>query len=289
MYFAGQADGTFAAGTELRFDNGEMFLHKPIETLQGKARLVNVPVEMRGEPPTEDAASGIWVTDWDGDGDLDVISGWFYGGLFVSRNNGTPGEPKLSSEFELIQAGGKPLTEVFQAEPCIADWDGDGRDDLIYGTRNGIKMSAGGVYWCRNTADSGDPVYQAPRLLMESGTERQNIAPSLGRERSFGSSLTVAAIDWEGDGDLDLLIGDTAGMINLKDDLTQQQWDEYMLLKGEHESLMSRYYELTADQETRKSMKGEVDASFAELRKYYKPRKQGERPRTGRVWLIERD
>lgn len=287
MYFAGKKGGNFSAGKPLHFENGNVFLHPPILSEYGKK--LNAKLNRPQQPAEEDAAAGIWVTDWDGDGDLDIVSGWFYGGLFVSRNNGTPTEPKLSSEFELINAGGKSLTEVFQTEPCIADWDGDGRDDLIYGTRNAMKTNDGAVYWCRNTADKGDPVYEFPRKLVDAGPESQLVAPSLGRNRAFGSALTVSVIDWEGDGDLDLLVGDYAAVQQTRDDITSAQFEELLNLQAQGNEIRNEL-DAAEDMAVRKSMNEKYFANLKSQKEYLKPPEPRSDSRSvGRVWLLIRE
>ena len=46
------------------------------------------------------------------------------------------------------------------ANPVIADWDGDGRWDIVTGSDNG------GVYWYRNIGEQGQPSFDAPVALV---------------------------------------------------------------------------------------------------------------------------
>ena len=291
MYYQGQPGGKFAAGSHLRFENGEYFLHRPILTESLKK---TSPTEdaLNSTLDQDDSAAGIWVTDWDGDGDLDIVSGWFFGGLFVSRNNGTPTDPKLSAEFEPIYAGGEPLKEVFQSEPVIADWDGDGRDDLIYGTRNGVKKNPGGIYWCRNTSDKGDPVYETPLKLVDSGPESQFSAPEIDRGRVFGSGLTVSVLDWEGDGDLDLLVGDYAQMGLARDGITEEQYEELVVTEAKVGKLRSQLL-ATRDSAVYADLQQQISDLYKVLDKHKAPRgprlARKDRPDLGRVWLLVRE
>lgn len=52
-----------------------------------------------------------------------------------------------------IEAGGKPIdTEVGHAAPCVTDWDGDGKQDLLVG------QFGGGVLWIfKNSGTNAAP------------------------------------------------------------------------------------------------------------------------------------
>lgn len=292
-YFAGLPGGKFAAGEQLRFENGDYFLKKPIITdYLRKISPEEDDETIQNKLEETDAAAGIWVTDWDGDGDYDIVSGWFKGGLFVSRNNGTATEPKLSPQFELIHAGGKPLTEVFQTEPTIADWDGDGLDDLIYGTRDGIKTNPGSIYWCRNTANKGDPVYEAPRMLFRGDNLSQLVAPKFGTTRQLGAAPVPTVLDWDSDGDLDLLVGDYVSLQHAREDLTRKEYDQLLALRKQAAKHEKEVASLTGD--ARGQAHKKMWESRSAMQKYLKPfqrptRKERAQRSVGRVWLLIRE
>ena len=75
------------------------------------------------------------LADWDGDGLLDLILGlrernkkgrWLSRGVYWCRNVGTKREPKFGPSQLLVADRSEAITGI-----CVADWNGDGRPDLI--------------------------------------------------------------------------------------------------------------------------------------------------------------
>src|SRR5262249_61006096 len=78
------------------------------------------------------------------------------------RKEGTPGAPAYAIGNGWVRVGVKPLRVPGgeHANPVIADWDGDGRWDIVTGAADG------GVYWYRNVGGRGRPEVEAPVALV---------------------------------------------------------------------------------------------------------------------------
>ncbi|MCC6670499.1 MAG: VCBS repeat-containing protein [Planctomycetes bacterium] len=132
--------------------------------------------------------------DWDDDGDLDLVLGTTGGEVFVSRNEGDAKKAAFATELLQVAAGGTPIrVPSGHCMPVAADWDGDGRFDLVTGS------SEGSVHWFRNTGKAGAPAFAAGEVL---------VPKSSGNWDAPGQRTQVAVGDYDGDGHVDLLVGD---------------------------------------------------------------------------------
>jgi len=136
------------------------------------------------------------LADLDGDGDVDLLVGnrispesdttafisWF-------ENSGTRTAPAFRARGTL------PMRGEFHYAPAIADLNGDGRPDLALGTWRDK------VQWWRNAGTA-----QAPRY---------ELADSALVTLTRGSNTTPAFADLDRDGDLDLVVGEASGQLNL--------------------------------------------------------------------------
>jgi hypothetical protein len=97
-----------------------------------------------GERLRVDAHSDPFFVDWDGDGDLDLISGSAQGGVFLFSNQGTRKRPEFGKRIELVPAAGYGDGSVRMGDDWVQgpqtatrvwvdDIDGDGRLDLLIG------------------------------------------------------------------------------------------------------------------------------------------------------------
>ncbi|OHE82832.1 MAG: hypothetical protein A2107_02000 [Verrucomicrobia bacterium GWF2_62_7] len=160
------------------------------------------------------AACKLNVCDWNGDGLLDFVIGDSEGYVHAVLNIGNRAEPKFTAamakprigvyghlndnlDAKPLDYGKKPLVIGNYASPWVCDWNADGRLDLIVGEGT---YSANSVWIYLNTGSAQNPKF-------EDGS-KYPLAYGEGREQ-----LTPTTCDWDGDGLLDLIVGEREGRI----------------------------------------------------------------------------
>jgi hypothetical protein len=135
------------------------------------------------------------LADLDGDGDADAVAGAADGRLVYFANTGNLGAPA----FVEVVGSGNPFGAVPaapRAMPALPDLDADGDLDLVVGETSGI---------LRYFANNGSSL--APVFVERTGSAN----PFAGIDVGFASSPELADLD--GDGDLDLAIGPSSGVV----------------------------------------------------------------------------
>jgi hypothetical protein len=155
---------------------------------------------------TEGHCTSVAAVDWEGDGDLDLVLGGYYkGGLFLRINEGTSAEPMFAQKNTPIEAGGLPMViEGGLSTPRVVDWNGDGKFDLLCGG------SKGGVFYFKNVGNQSNPQFAAAEMLIEPIADSsyiKRVPTREGQPTQPGSSFHIDAVDYDHDGDLDLLVG----------------------------------------------------------------------------------
>lgn len=158
--------------------------------------------------------------DYDGDGLVDLVVGagdwtdygwddafddqgrWtrgpLHGMVYWLRNVGTAAQPKYAKP-KPIEAAGRPVDVYGMPSPNLADFDGDGDLDLLCGE------FVDKFTYFENVGTRTQPRYAAGRLLQHAG---QPLRMPL-------CMIVPVAVDWDGDGDVDLVVGQEDGRVAL--------------------------------------------------------------------------
>jgi len=155
------------------------------------------PVDVYGAPSPNFA-------DFDGDGDLDLICGEFLDKLTYFENVGTRTEPVYAAGRFLEHDGDVLRMDLQMLQVVALDWDHDGDVDLIVGQEDGRVA----IIEHTGKVDDGMPVFLPPRFFRQEADAVK-----------VGALATPYSFDWDGDGDEDLICGDTAGYINFLENL----------------------------------------------------------------------
>jgi len=135
------------------------------------------------------------LVDIDGDGDLDVVSTENDGVVNYFKNTGTTLGPVFAEQTGVNSPFGMNPTNFTKA--AFADVDGDGDKDMLLGTHTGSLL------YYKNTGTATAPVFA-----------QQGGANNPFNGIDTGSYTAPALGDVDGDGDLDLVVGDQLGTLS---------------------------------------------------------------------------
>lgn len=150
------------------------------------------------------------AADWTGNGLADLVVGNSAGELLFFPNLGRPEAPSFGRERRL-SAGGEPIgirvgppgsiqgpaeVKFGYICPTVADWDGDGRPDLLAITADGRHL----FFRCARMGDP--PEFESPRPLIFEGRPLRTVW-----------RVRPAVVDWLGDGTLTYLCLDENGVL----------------------------------------------------------------------------
>ncbi len=158
--------------------------------------------------------------DYDGDGRLDLVVGigdwtdygwdnafnaegqWtrgpLHGHVYWLRNTGSNEAPEYAEPVK-VTADGQPVDVYGMPSPNFADFDGDGDLDLLCGE------FVDRFTYFQNIGTRTEPQYAQGRFLMHDGTP---LTMDL-------CMIVPVAIDWDADGDADLVVGEEDGRVSL--------------------------------------------------------------------------
>jgi hypothetical protein len=158
------------------------------------------------------------LADLDADGDLDLLVGSRIaqgddnsGTLTWFENVGSAGKPVFQDRGPL------PVHGQFNYTPALADLDGDGDLDLVVGTW-GDK-----VQWYRNDGTRTSARWTLADTALVTITRGSNTVPALG--------------DLDGDGLVDLVIGEASGQLNVYRNVGSKSAPKFQLLSDNFQGI----------------------------------------------------
>lgn len=171
--------------------------------------------------------------DWDGDGDADMAVGQIAGPVRLMINDGKGTFNRLgnlTSEGKEIQAN--------DGGPCITDWNGDGIVDLLLGDDHGNVIFYPGK--TKGSLDLGKREFVLPEKSPNDAWKTEKVDPKSPTgltARRPGVRTKPFAADWNGDGKLDLLVGDFLQVAPPAPKLTAAQQSKLKTLKKDLEKM----------------------------------------------------
>lgn len=202
---------------------------EPLKGTDGKELII--PADDKKEV-TKKICTRPFATDWDGDGDLDLIVGNFQGSFFLFRG---AGDGKFGPQAEAVMAGEENLQiNGVHSDPFAVDWDGDGDLDLLSGSSNG------GVQWAENTAGTGSEpkLKQFVSLIKPVRTGDDGMLKAGQWPTTPSGSTRVWVDDVNGDGKRDILLGDSATVQRAGEGLSEAEAAEkHAAWKAEHQKM----------------------------------------------------
>lgn len=189
--------------------------------------------------------------DWDADGDLDLVWGVRFKGVFLSKNEGTATKPVFTEPVKIETQSYTEGREKLSSNTVPADWDNDGLFDLICGTESGD------VIFYKNSGKKGQPDFSSkPEILILN--KHDHSGAKEGDKRPHGYRTKVFVHDYNGDGKMDLLVGDmystkeTIKELSPKDLATKKALEEKAYAGYEkNQEFMAKYYEYTSKEQKR--------------------------------------
>jgi hypothetical protein len=169
----------------------EIVFHRNVGSVEAPQFAAAVAVQANGTPIESYGTLHLTAGDWDGDGDADLMAGNSFQLLYF-ENVGEANRTRLARGISLTTERGEQPFSVY-VRPYLADMDGDGDLDILMGNEDGRPT------WFEHLADGK---LGEERLLLQ----RDAVVDA-------GCLSVPVACDWDGDGDFDLLVGDSSGFV----------------------------------------------------------------------------
>jgi len=241
------------------------------EALQGDDGELLIVTSSGGEDDdVERICTRPFAADLDGDGKLDIVTGNF-GGTFAWFRGTGPG--KFAAKSAWLQAGGEPMRVPHHSDPFLVDWDKDGDLDLLSGS------AGGGVFLFVNEGSRTAPKFAASVALVPEHEDSEEVVFGDAHLKGPQGSTRVWADDVDGDGKLDLLVGDSMRLTYLVDGVGEAAAKKAM---ADYEKQVGKLYQELAKADDKQSEK--LQKQIEELDKGRA--KFVREVATGFVWLL---
>ena len=194
------------------------------------------------------------------------------------------------------QAEGRWSLQTAWLLHAIVDWDGDGLFDILCGG------SKGGVYLFKNTGQRKAPQFAAAETLIAPIKDTSNsyitrVPAKDGQPTLPGSSYHIEPVDFDLDGDLDLLVGARSSWLNESHkDLSDKDKKRLEEIDTGMEEIREKLLAASAEAKTEEAQKELAqDESYLKLvKEYQKLAKERRKYRTNPtetgdfVWVFRR-
>ncbi|MBM4071421.1 MAG: VCBS repeat-containing protein [Planctomycetes bacterium] len=189
-FFKGKGKGEFAAAVKLQ--------------------------DTKGKDIKLGSASTVFAADWRGTGKLDLLVGNIQGEVLLVPNKGEPRHHAFGAPLKLAAGGQMIKAGHGDSHPIAADWDRDGKLDLI------VAGGDGSVTFYRNIGSKTEPkLAKGVTLVKAASSPNLNDEAPPPKEATPGMRAKICVVDWNGDGHLDLLLGDFGMSYGPKPKLTE--------------------------------------------------------------------
>jgi hypothetical protein len=181
---------------------------------KGKVEAGGKPIDVYGNTTPN-------MEDFDDDGDLDIICGEFIDRFTWFENIGTRQKPVYTAGKFLENSDGQIRMDLEMMTPVALDWNGDKKVDLIVGDEDGR------IAFIENTGvvKQGMPIFKSPVYFKQEADLVK-----------FGALVSPYSVDWDNDGDEDLICGNSAGYIGFIENMDGSKfprWNKPELLKSD--------------------------------------------------------
>ena len=135
------------------------------------------------------------IFDWNLDGKKDLVVGCENYKVLLYLNVGSNNAPLFNGYSTIVENYTWSENGIMRNHPQVADLNKDGKFDLIVGEEWGT------IHYFKNTGSNSSPRFGASEHLMLTSGEKAKVS----------SRAHISVVDWDGDGNLDIISGSGNG------------------------------------------------------------------------------